>query len=423
MTATVRLDRVATVRARIGWKALTADEYVDEGYAFLSTPNIKSENIDFANVNYITEHRYDESPDLKLRVGDVLLAKDGSTLGVCNVVRSLPEPATVNGSIAVIRPGASVDGVYLRYVLGGSPIQAHIGLMKNGMGVPHLFQWDINRFMVPLPTLDEQRRIANFLDDQVARIDEVIRLREQQIAALSDWLRQRLRSLTTGESTRDRSRPTGVHWMPTVAADWGTPKVSHVFRTGSGTTPASKNPAYFDGDIPWVLTGDVRDGPIRETSRSVSALAFADYSALKMFPKGSLVVAMYGQGSTKGRVGLLEVPAAVNQACCVLTERASLSTRWAYHWFRGFKDEIVQLAVGSGQPNLSQDILRSLRIPQPSERAMWQLIEQLDGATVDTDLVQAEMRAQIDLLKERKASLITAAVTGEVDVTTANEVA
>ena len=69
---------------------MTASEYQPEGYVFLATPNIKSGEIDFENVNYINKHRYEESPELKLHLGDVLLAKDGMTLGITNIVRDLP---------------------------------------------------------------------------------------------------------------------------------------------------------------------------------------------------------------------------------------------------------------------------------------------------------------------------------------------
>nr|WP_243687775.1 restriction endonuclease subunit S [Methanobacterium formicicum] len=99
-----RMGADCTVKARLGWRGLKASEYVNEGYIFLSTPNIKNNEIDFENVNYITPERYFESPEIMLDVGDVLLAKDGSTLGISNVVRYLPVPATVNSSIAVIKP-------------------------------------------------------------------------------------------------------------------------------------------------------------------------------------------------------------------------------------------------------------------------------------------------------------------------------
>src|SRR5436305_1316380 len=115
-----RLDLLASVKGRLGWKALTADEYVPEGFIFLSTPNIKGErDIDFENVNYISSHRYYESPEIMLRKGDVLLAKDGSTLGITNVVRDLPNPATVNSSIAVVRPKPTLDSIFLfRWLTG-----------------------------------------------------------------------------------------------------------------------------------------------------------------------------------------------------------------------------------------------------------------------------------------------------------------
>lgn len=149
-----RIDRVATVNARIGWKALTASEYQPDGYVFLATPNIKTESIDFGNVNYIDEYRYEESPELKLELGDVLLAKDGNTLGITNIVRELPRPATVNGSIAVLR-AFGIEPRFLRYSLASSSAQSMIDAIKGGMGVPHLFQWDIKRLPLVLPHPDE----------------------------------------------------------------------------------------------------------------------------------------------------------------------------------------------------------------------------------------------------------------------------
>lgn len=84
-----KVGAVASVKARLGWKGLKASEYVNEGYIFLSTPNIKRNIIDFENVDYISAERYFESPEIMLRLGDVLIAKDGSTLGITNVIRSL----------------------------------------------------------------------------------------------------------------------------------------------------------------------------------------------------------------------------------------------------------------------------------------------------------------------------------------------
>lgn len=169
-----RLGFEARVKARLGWKGLKADEYVEEGFAFLATPNIKGRSIDFDNVNYITRERYLESPEIMLQVGDVLLTKDGFTLGTANVVRKLPRPATVNSSIAVIRPGPRLHGVYLYYLLLSDFFQYLVHLMKDGMDILHLFQSDLRHFDVLLPPLKEQRAIAAFLDAKVAAVDALV---------------------------------------------------------------------------------------------------------------------------------------------------------------------------------------------------------------------------------------------------------
>lgn len=410
-----RLDRIATVQARIGWKALTAAEYQDEGYAFLATPNIKTSSIDFDDVNYISHSRYEESPELKLQVGDVLLAKDGSTLGIANCVRSLPRPATVNGSIAVLRP-RGVDPRFLMYWLQGSVIQGRIAEVKDGMGVPHLFQADIKKFPVPDLAAAEYERIADFLDDRVARIDQIIAARHQQLAAAMEAGHEEVRRLiTTGDGPTIES---GIPWMPRVGSNWRVPRVSHIFRTGSGSTPPSEERSYYDGGVPWVNTGDVRDAPLGITARSLSESALDDFSMLVRYPKGSLVIAMYGQGATKGRAALLDRAACVNQACCVLMADREL-TRWAFFWFKAYKRYIVQLALGSGQPNLSQDIIRSVRLPLAPDHDRDSILREIAASELRTRLFLDSAGRSIKLLAAYKSSLITAAVTGELDVTTA----
>ena len=133
-----QIKYVAWVRARLGWKGLKAEEYVDEGYAFLATPNIKNKNIDFENVNFITQERYDELPEIKLANGDVLLAKDGSTLGTVNYVRDLPFPTTVNSSIAVITPKHDLNTVFLYYLFQSTYLKTVVEV-KKGVWVFHIF--------------------------------------------------------------------------------------------------------------------------------------------------------------------------------------------------------------------------------------------------------------------------------------------
>lgn len=187
------------VRARLGWKGLKAEEYVDAGYVFLSTPNIKNTLIDFENVNYISKERYDESPEIKLSIGDVLLAKDGSTLGTVNVVRTLPKESTVNSSIAIITPSRRINSVYLYYLFQSDYLQSIIQMKKGGMGVPHLFQGDIVKFSIPLPPLDEQQSIAFYLDQKTVQIDALISDINEQIEKLKEYRQATISEVVTGK--------------------------------------------------------------------------------------------------------------------------------------------------------------------------------------------------------------------------------
>lgn len=193
------LDHLVTVKARLGWKGLTASEYVDKGAIFLSTPNIKGQGkIDFKNVNFITKERYLESPEIMLQKGDVLLAKDGSTLGITNFVRELPAPATVNSSIAVLRSN-KINSPFLWRWLTSEYIQNIIQSKKDGQGVPHLFQADIRKFTVLLPPLSEQTAIAEYLDQQTDKIDKLTAKVQTALDTLAEYRRALITAAVTGK--------------------------------------------------------------------------------------------------------------------------------------------------------------------------------------------------------------------------------
>jgi len=195
-----RLDFLSSIKGRIGWKALKADEYVDDGFIFLSTPNISNKKIDFDNVNYITQERYNESPELKLKQEDVLLVKDGSTLGVTNFVRELPKEATVNSSIAILKVfNDKIVPEFLYWFVSGYFIQNIIQRIKGGMGVPHLFQSDIKKFLILLPSIQEQYKIINVLNEEVGKLDNSIQFEKNKIKLLKEYHQSLIYSVVTGK--------------------------------------------------------------------------------------------------------------------------------------------------------------------------------------------------------------------------------
>ena len=211
-------------------------------------------------------------------------------------------------------------------------------------------------------------------------------------------------------------KDSGVEWIGEIPDDWGIKKLSHLFSNiGSGTTPATGNISFYNGNISWLQTGDLTDGVINSTSKTISERALKIHSTLKQYKAGSLVVAMYG--ATIGKVGLLNISTATNQACCVLEKTDSVDMRFAFYLFMGFKSNIVAMGYGGGQPNISQDLIRNLRFPFPNQQLQTAIANFLDEKTAKIDEAIAIKEKQIELLKERKQIIIQQAVTQGLDPT------
>ena len=401
-----RVDRVATVNARIGWKALTAGEYQPDGYAFLATPNIKSESIDFENVNYITEYRYEESPELKLKLDDVLLAKDGNTLGITNVVRELPTPATVNGSIAVLR-AFGIEPRFLRYSLASSSTQSVIDAIKGGMGVPHLFQWDIKRLPLVLPLLDEQCRIADFLDTETAQFDELVAAR------------QRMRDLLQLKRERLVEQALGLDSSP--------PMFPLKYAVQSVTVGIVITPANWyvdDGGVPALRGLNVQPGRIDTSDMAQISHVGHRENMKSRLSSGDVVVVRTGQAGAAA-----VVPEELDGSNCIdlliIRPGGLTSSSFLVHYLNSFyaQDKISEHSVGSIQSHFNVGSMKKLDFPVVERAEQERRASVLDEAARDLDLLDLQLETQLSLLAERRQALITAAVSGQIDVTTARGLA
>ncbi len=187
-------------------------------------------------------------------------------------------------------------------------------------------------------------------------------------------------------------------------------KVSRAFTTiGSGTTPKSDDASYYDGTINWLITGDVNDGEIKNIDRKITAKALSDYSALHIYPVGSIVITMYG---AIGKIGMLTEPSTVNQACCVLVPGKNVFPKYALHYFLATRHQLIELGVGGVQSNVSQDIIKSLRISLPSVEMQRNIASYLDRKVSIIDkIIAAKNHTHTHLLELRQA-IITDAVLG-----------
>lgn len=159
---------------------------------------------------------------------------------------------------------------------------------------------------------------------------------------------------------------------------YNTVKIIDVCEIGSGGTPSRRNPSYFGGDIPWVKTTEVRNEVIRQTEESISQAGLNNSSA-KIYPVGSILIAMYGQGATRGRTAKLGVEAATNQACAVLTNfTESVDPDFVWVYLMSEYDGLRELASGNNQPNLNADMIANYLIPLPSLEMQREIVQQVE---------------------------------------------
>lgn len=165
------LGSLCVIKARIGWRGLAASEYTDNGPLLIAGKHIQAGEIDWDACDHISEERYDESPEIMLRQGDVIFSKDGS-IGNPALIRALPGPATINGTMMMLRPDPNrIDPEFLFQFVRGPAFARMISEKVSGSSIPHIFQRDIIHFPTVLPPLEEQRRIAEVLrsvDEAVA---------------------------------------------------------------------------------------------------------------------------------------------------------------------------------------------------------------------------------------------------------------
>ena len=290
-------------------------------------------------------------------------------------------------------------------------------LYKFGSGLrQNLSFLDFKRLPIIDIPLSEQQKIAQFLDEKTAKIDQAVDLAEKQIALLKEHKQILIQNaVTRGLNPDVPLKDSGVEWIGQVPEHWEVKKITHIFpNIGSGTTPNSSDPSFYEGNINWLQTGDLTDGYIYKTSKTITHKALQAYSTLKIYPKNSLVIAMYG--ATIGKVGLLQIETTTNQACCVLSTALNIEMKYVFYLFQGIKESLVAMSYGGGQPNISQEKIKSLKLPFPNASEQEQIADYLDKQTAKIDQAIALKTVHIEKLKEYKSVLIDYAVTGKVRV-------
>jgi len=393
---------------------------LDEGIFSLGGEHINwNGTLNLENPKLISEEYYNLMNQGKLKINDVLLVKDGATIGKTAFFRKKEfEKMTVNEHVFLMRSNKRIYPKLLYYLICGDSGFKQIKLTEVGSAQGGINQDFIAKIYFSIPgDKQDQTAIANFLDKETSRIDSLIEKDKRLIELLKEKRTALINhAVTKGIDPNVKMKDSGINWIGEIPVGWEIRKVSRSFDIiGSGTTPKSQEASYYDkGDIPWIITGDLNDSLLKEPSKKITKETLINYSVLKMYPKNSLIIAMYG--ATIGKIALLNMEACTNQACCVLAKSRIFETKYVFYWFIANKKNIISYSYGGGQPNISQDVVKTLKIPLPPRSEQQKIVRYLDKAVVKIDKTIQKIEEKIKLLEEYKKSLIHHLVTGKIDV-------
>ena len=402
--------------------------YNDDSLTESESVNTPIRYVDISSVNHeegiskTEEMLFGNAPSRarrKAKTGDVIISTVRTYLKAVAAVDDNHADCIYSTGFAVLRARPNhIHPSFLKWLALNELFIQAVESHSEGLSYPAINAPVLVGLKSTVPSLPEQTDIAIMLDRETARIDAIIAKKTRFIELLREKRSALItHAVTKGINLNVKMKDSGVEWIDEVPVHWERRKIAHAFECiGSGTTPPSgQDRWYSDGEIPWITTGELRETVITETSKCVTTKALEEFSTLRLYPAGSLAMAMYG--ATIGRLGILGVPATTNQACCVLSGEVSLSIRFAYFWLLAFKQQIIDLyAAGGGQPNINQEVIAFLRVPAPNLVEQATITAFLDRETARIDLLTQKTQHSIDFLKERRSALITAAVTGQIDL-------
>jgi type I restriction enzyme S subunit len=223
------------------------------------------------------------------------------------------------------------------------------------------------------------------IEELAAHIDEACNLRQQAAAEADALLYSSLR--------KERNR--------LLDSQHPKSRLGEATKVTSGGTPSRDNLAFWNGEIPWVKTGELLDGDISHTDEHITEAGIENSSA-KIFPAETVLIALYGQGQTRGRTGRLTIPAATNQACCaILPNPEKFLPRYIQFWLRSLYVELREEAPGGAQPNWNGAMIKELEVafpPLPKQRRIVSELDALQAEVKALKCLQAETAAELDAL-------------------------
>lgn len=323
--------------------------------------------------------------------------------------------ALLNQHLFRVDPRPGVDRRWLRYVLDEAA--RRLEPLMHGSAMTHITIDMLRQVTVELPSTSEQQAIADYLDRETARIDALIEKKQRLAGVVIERFQAQRAAFTLGRGGR-AFRESGIPWIGLIPREWNLVRLKMVGQMVSGHTPDRQKPEYWiDCHIPWVTLNDLSalkwQSHINEPKNKINSLGLANSSA-RILPSHTVIMS---RDATVGRTALLGAPMAISQHFVGWICGRTLRPRYLLHLLRGpGKAWCDSVTAGATILTIGMPDLRQLTIPLPSPEEQDQIAEACEELTARTESVTDSISRQIDLFRERRSALITAAVSGLIPI-------
>ncbi len=355
---------------------------------------------------------------LTIKKGDLLVC-EGGDVGRAAMLQTEPSVnCIIQNALHLVRAYGDNDVRFLGYLLDHSAAHGWFDVLCNRSTIAHFTVDKFKEFPIFLPTGKKQRAIADHLDRETHRIDDLIAAKQRWLEVLAE---KRVavvsRAISEGAGGVLSWSSSPLPWLERVPSHWTLRKLGYVSRIGNGSTPNRDNRDYWEGGhYPWLNSSFANDDQIFAADEFVTHLAL-DECHLPLVEPNSLLMGITGQGKTRGKCAILRFEATINQHLAYITpDTEAVSVEYLQHVLNSAYDFIRDESDGAGSTKgaITCEQIAQFKVPVPPIAEQRAIVAHIQTETAKIDALKTTTERSLTLLRERRAALIAEAVTGRL---------
>ena len=408
-----KLEHYVDIFGRIGFRGYTTNDIVNEGEGAISysPSNIIDYSVIDNNNTYISWSKYDESPEIQIKTGDVLYVKTGSSYGKTGIVNKLSNKATINPQLVVLKPKKNTDSRLINYFLNSSVGKEQSELIVGGSTIPTITQESIKKMIFPKISFEEQQKIADFLDKKTAQLNKVKNLLEEQIQKLKDYRASLIyETVTKGLDKTVPMKDSGIDWIGQVPEGWGVKPLKYLASYDDETLTQSE--INSNRKIDYVDISSVEFTKGINGHQEFSTLE-APSRARKIAKKGDTIISTVR--TYLKAIAYVNNDYIVSTGFCVVRPKKINSKYLNYTIMSdSFTGPVSKYAWGVSYPAISSSQLVNIPIPFPeSIEEQLSIVDYLDHKMLQLNKLIDIKQEQIENINKQRQTLIYDYVTGK----------